>query len=98
MTSAFAFSPKVLIVRPADVVVWTNDSGMMHDVTPDPGAPVTMESDASFPAGMMNGDRFRWTVPLNLARGTYFYHCDFHGSAGSGSGFGGGMVGAITVK
>jgi len=98
MAPDFTLSPKTAVVRPGDTLVWVNDSAALHSVKADTGAPSSLNSATSFPAGMNQGQRYRWVVPITLPAGTYFYHCTFHGSSGNGSGFGGGMVGAIEVR
>jgi plastocyanin len=96
MTRQDAFRPKNARVKPGDTVTWQNRDPQVHTVNSDTAL---FDSQFDFPGGLERGERWSWTVPEDAVPGTvYFYHCDFHGSAGDGSSFGTGMVGSITVK
>lgn len=65
-----AFSPATLSIPRGTIITWTNEDGFPHTSTSDtPGlwdsGPITG-----------NGGTFRFTV--NLAPGTYSYHCSIH--------------------
>lgn len=94
-----AFAPQLATAHAGDTVVWTStDANMPHTVTSDTSEP-GLDSSAQYPGGLSNGDTFSWTVPANAQIGAiFYYHCEFHGSAGNGNGLGGGMAGQITVN
>jgi plastocyanin len=76
----FKFSPKLLRVKAGTKVTWTNKEGAPHTVTADKG-----EFDSG---NLANGQSYSFTF---AKAGTYKYHCNYHGSAGSG------MAGTVKV-
>jgi plastocyanin len=97
MSATDTFEPKTLSVQAGDLIRWTNHDEDAHSVKPDVATP-GMDSDVEFPNGMPGGATFDFRVPADTPNGTkIFYHCRFHGSAGSGTDFGTGMVGVIQV-
>lgn len=76
----FQFQPQTITVKPGTIVTWTNDQGT-HTVTSDTGA----FSSPTLSAGKTFSHKF-------TRKGTYGYHCSFHGSAGHD------MAGKIIVK
>jgi plastocyanin len=92
------FSPQLVTAHAGETVVWTNNEAMLHTVTSDTSEP-GLDSFAQYPGGMSQGNTFAWVVPANAVIGThYFYHCNFHGTAGNGAALGTGMTGEITVN
>jgi plastocyanin len=76
-----SFSPSSLTINSGDVVRFQWVAGV-HTTAADNGAWPTLPLDAS-----------NQVQTLNLAPGTYPYHCTFHGAAG-----GIGMAGTIVVR
>lgn len=77
-----SFSPRDLNIQQGDVVVWTNNGGMIHTVTADNG---------SFDSGNIQpGQSFAVTF---TSPGTLQYYCKPHGAPG-----GVGMSGTVTVS
>ena len=91
------FSPQTQMVAVGEIVHWTNKDTDNHTITVDTvaGGP---DSSTAFPAGLATGDEYAWQVPLVASGTKYYYHCQFHGTAGNGAGFGTGMTGLIQVK
>lgn len=77
----FEFRPKTITVKPGTVVTWTNEAGS-HNVTADDGS---FSSD-TLSAGQTFSHKFD-------RRGTYRYHCSFHGGAGGHD-----MAGTVVVR
>jgi plastocyanin/peptidoglycan hydrolase-like protein with peptidoglycan-binding domain len=76
-----SFSPRDITVQQGDVVVWTNNGGMVHTVTAD---------DGSFDSGsLLSGQSFSVTF---TGVGSVQYYCRPHGGPG-----GAGMSGSVTV-
>jgi plastocyanin len=95
------FAPRGSVGAPGTRVRWTNEDTQHHAVIADPGNPIAggPNSDAKFPVGLAAGDSFEWRIPLGTPAGTvFYYHCRFKGAAGTGTAFGTGMVGKITVN
>jgi plastocyanin len=98
MTGTHSYAPTNVMVHAGDVIRWSNTDSARHTVTSDTGTP-GLDSSPSAPAGVAGGRHFDWTVPAGTAAGTvFYYHCEFHGAAGSGSALGAGMAGSITVQ
>ena len=98
MTGSHSFNPMTVTVAAGDTVQWTNTDTAHHTVASDTGVS-GMNSDPQYGTGLPGGAKFNWKVPSTAASGTtYFYHCEFHGTAGNGTSFGTGMVGSIVVK
>ena len=76
----FEFQPKTITVKPGTTVTWTNNAGS-HTVTADKGA----FSSPTLTSGKTFSHKF-------TKKGTYGYHCSFHGSAGHD------MSGRVVVK
>lgn len=75
------FRPEVDTVSAGDTVTWTNQTDATHTVTAD---------DGSWDSGdVSGGDSFRRVFDQT---GEHPYHCEYHGSAGSG------MHGTIVVQ
>ena len=92
------FTPQVVNAHAGDTVRWTNSGSLPHTVTSDTGE-TGLDSSSQFPSGIGQNGVFNWTVPAGATVGThYFYHCQFHGSAGNGAALGNGMSGEITVN
>ena len=93
-----SFTPQVVSAHAGDTVQWTNSSALLHTVTSDNGQS-GLDSSTQFPTGIPQNGVFSWTVPANASVGTnFFYHCQFHGTAGNGTALGTGMAGEITVN
>jgi hypothetical protein len=75
--SNFQYTPQTVTIPPGGTVTWTLAGGH-HTVTSNSGL---------FRSGTLRGS-FSWTFP---SAGTYGYHCNFHGSPGSG------MYGTVIV-
>jgi plastocyanin len=76
----FEFQPKTITVKPGTTVTWTNDQGT-HTVTSD--------TDSFSSPTLSEGKTFSRKF---TKKGTYGYHCSFHGSAGHD------MSGTIVVR
>jgi plastocyanin len=93
MTSSLTFSPQSVTAPAGSIITWSNAAVMEHTATSDVSGQ-GINSGAVAP-----GNTYSWTIPTNAASGTkFFYHCQFHGSAGNGHSLGSGMAGVITVK
>lgn len=98
MSGTMSFTPQIVNAHAGDTVQWTNNTGLTHTVTSDTGQPGP-DSSTQSPGGIGPSGTFSWTVPANATVGTnYFYHCLFHGAAGTGTALGTGMTGEITVN
>lgn len=75
------FSPQEIHVDPGDTVTWNSAAVLTHDVTSDTGLFASGE--------IVRGRSFSHTFPK---KGTYYYHCSIHGSAGQD-----GMWGVVVV-
>lgn len=74
-TPTNTFSPQTLTVRMGDTVTWVNPTVGIHNVFSDDGATFTSGSPAAGP----------WTYSFVFANtGTFGYHCQPHGSPGTG--------------
>lgn len=90
MTSA-TFTPPARAVAPGSTVTWTNESGVIHNVTWDDaaGRNAALAGDGTGNIGdYSSGSRNR----LFNAPGTYKFHCTIHGTATTG------MRGSLTVQ
>ncbi|MBL8066202.1 MAG: hypothetical protein JNM34_10140 [Chthonomonadaceae bacterium] len=87
-----AFFPKTISGVPGSTIEWTNKDPDPHTVTVD-----VMSGGPTSPT-LNNGDTYKWTIPLNASGKKFYYHCQFHGTAGNGNGFGTGMVGVVLVQ
>ena len=67
-----AYNPAELTVQVGDTVTWTNNDGLAHTATSDPGAPAAFDSSTIAPGGT-----FQFTFDVV---GTYAYHCAIHAS------------------
>lgn len=94
----YSFSPETLSVKVGSTVTWTNHGSLPHTATSDAGDSLSWDS------GSMAGsstDPYGGTTPggsfsiVFSKAGTYPFHCNFHGVAGSPTYHG--MVGAIKV-
>ena len=98
MTGSHSFNPTNVTVAAGSTVQWQNSDTARHTVASDTGVP-NLNSDPAYAAGLPGGAAFNWTVPAGATSGTvFYYHCEFHGSAGDGSHLGTGMAGSITVQ
>lgn len=79
--SSFGFSPQVDTVAVGDTVQWTNGTSTTHTVTAD---------DGSWDSGSVGGNGSYTRVFTQS--GEHPYHCEFHGSPGSG------MHGTVVVE
>jgi plastocyanin len=69
------FSPQVLTIRIGDTVTWSNSTTGFHNVFSDDGTTFSSGSAAAGP----------WSFSFTFtATGTFGYHCQPHGSPGSG--------------
>ena len=66
------FDPREIRIEPGDTVTWTDRGFRPHTVTSDTGL---------FESGAMSAGDFSFTFE---EKGTYYYHCRFHGSARRG--------------
>lgn len=86
--NAASFSPSTLTIEVGDTVEWVNSGGIQHNVN---------GSTDSYPANPVGFGRldiatsFTYSFTFSTP-GTYGYHCDVHGSPGSG------MSGTLTVN
>jgi len=99
MTGSHSYSPVNLMVHAGETATWKNTDSVVHTVDSDTGVP-GLDSETKFTNGAVppNGT-FSWPVPAGTPAGTvFFYHCDFHGTAGDGTHLGTGMSGSITVQ
>lgn len=85
--SGVSFDPAELEVEPGDTINWTNLDQYGHTVT---FQNETLEIDEDVAAG----EYFNWTVPEDLAPGTYEYRCENHSAEYGGPG----MTGTIVVE
>lgn len=84
----YQFSPTPLTISVGTTVVWTNNAvSTPHTVTAD---------DGTFNSGNLNPTN-TFTVTFNTP-GTYNYHCQYHGSAGTNGQVGTGMAATIIVQ
>ncbi len=77
----FEFQPKTITVKPGATVTWTNEAGA-HTVTADNDS----FSSPTLSAGKTFSHKF-------TKKGSYPYHCTFHGGAGGHD-----MAGTVIVK
>src|SRR5689334_10417728 len=87
-----AFLPMTIKVAAGQTIVWTNKDTDQHTVTVD-----TMAGGPDSPVLDPN-KKYTWQVPIVPSGTKFFYHCQFHGTAGNGTDFGTGMVGVVVVK
>ncbi len=98
MTGSHSYNPVNVTVAAGSTVQWSNADTARHTVLSDTKA-ANFNSDPAYPAGLPGGSTFNWTVPASAASGTvFYYHCEFHGTAGNGTSLGTGMAGSVTVK
>ena len=87
------FTPQFLTINAGDTVTFTNTGGF-HNVASDPGAVTSFHCSTACgasPTGDPSGSLWSQTITFSTP-GTVGYHCEAHGSAGSG------MFGTITVS
>ena len=77
----FEFQPKSITVRVGTTVIWTNDQGT-HTVKADDGS----FTSPTLSSGKTFSHKF-------TKKGTYGYHCSFHGSSGGHD-----MAGTVVVR
>jgi len=82
MTRSNRFYPDVLVVRPGDIVEWTNNTDVPHSVTNDPAAAARPEDVSGPPQArpfdsgyVLPGQTFRYQF---TEAGEYRYACFLH--------------------
>ncbi len=94
----FGFSPETLSVKVGSMVTWTNHGSLPHTATSDAGDSLSWDSGsiAGSSTNPYGGTTPGGSFSIMFSKvGTYPYHCNFHGVAGSPNYHG--MVGAIKV-
>jgi len=89
--SGFIYSPSTVTIQAGETVTWTNVGGS-HNVVSDSGAfRCANGCDGAGGNGNLSNAAWHATVQFNTA-GTFGYHCELHGSPGSG------MHGTVIVQ
>ena len=81
--SSLTFSPSTLTIAPGDTITFHSDAAIAHNVVSDDGT--------TFNSGAPAAGPWTYVTPM-LSAGTYGFHCQVHGSPGSG------MFGTLTVQ
>src|SRR6185295_17796818 len=90
--SGTTFSPQLLTIQVGDTVTWTHVGSFSHNVVADDGSfRCAAGCDGEGGNGTPSNSSWSFTRTFNTA-GTVGYHCEVHGSPGSG------MFGTITVQ
>jgi len=93
------FIPKVLTVRPGTVISWRNTAGGARTVVSDATDELLkFSSDAVYPDGIPDKERWVWIVPEDIEPGAkIFYHCRLFGKPSGGDEIGDGLAGLLQV-
>lgn len=66
-----SFYPGTMVVSRGATIAWDNKDGVTHTATPF--------NNSAWPSPLIKpGSSFTWKVPLGLAPGDYYYHCNIH--------------------
>lgn len=93
------YVPKAIEVRPGTVISWRNIAGGPRTVVSDAkDQSLQFSSDASYPDGIPNKERWAWIVPEDAEPGALiYYHCRLQGKAGDDKQFGEGLAGLLKI-
>ena len=91
-TSSLTFSPATVTINPGDTVTFKNGGGF-HNVASDTAGLFRCANGCDGAGGSGDASSANWsaTVTFNTP-GTFGYHCEIHGTAGSG------MAGKVVVN